>query len=283
MDVSIIIVNYNTKELLYDCINSIYDKTQGVSFEIIVVDNASTDGSREFINSNFKDLIWIQSDVNLGFGAANNLGAKHALGKYLFLLNSDTYLLNDAITEFYNYKIQNDSIDNNIGVLGCQLVDREGCPNTAAGNLISPFNNRVITPVDGFKKVTEVGYVMGADMFLSKEVFDSVGGFDEDFFMYCEEVDLQKRISELNRKNYIVTTPRIVHLEGASFKGTSKNLSFTKYIMWQKSRNIYAAKHFKGLKMLFWKLEMALFNPRIIFRTNWSIKEKITAYRFSLH
>ena len=89
MDVSIIIVNYNTKDLTSQCIDSIYEKTQGVRFEIILVDNASTDGSKEVFEKDTR-ITYIYSDENLGFGRANNLGAKVAKGKYLFLLNSDT-------------------------------------------------------------------------------------------------------------------------------------------------------------------------------------------------
>ena len=99
MDVSIIIVNYNTKDLLVNCLNSIYEKTKDVLFEIIIVDNASIDGSEEMIKNDFKEVVFIQSGDNIGFGRANNLGIKEAKGDCIFLLNSDTILLNNAIKE----------------------------------------------------------------------------------------------------------------------------------------------------------------------------------------
>ena len=101
MDVSIIIVNYNTKELTAACINSIFQYTEGVEFEVILVDNASTDGSREFFRKDTR-IILIESEINLGFGRANNLGYEYSHGKYVFLLNSDTYLLNNAVKIFYD-------------------------------------------------------------------------------------------------------------------------------------------------------------------------------------
>ena len=105
-DVSIIIVNYNTHKLLRNCLISIIENTKRCSYEIIVVDNASTDNSRE-IATEFKSVKWIQSEVNLGFGKANNIGSLEASGKYLFFLNSDTILLNDAISIFYDFFEEN--------------------------------------------------------------------------------------------------------------------------------------------------------------------------------
>ena len=103
MDVSIIIVNYNTKKLIKNCINSIYKHTKDVDFEIIVSDNGSVDGSVEMIKSEFPNVILIENNANLGFGAANNRGLKIAKGKYIFYLNSDTVLLNNAVKYFFDY------------------------------------------------------------------------------------------------------------------------------------------------------------------------------------
>lgn len=100
MDVSIIIVNYNTKELTRNCLRSIFDQTKDVDFEVIVSDNGSTDGSIEMIRAEFPQVILIENNANLGFGAANNRGLKIARGKYVFYLNSDTVLLNNAVKLF---------------------------------------------------------------------------------------------------------------------------------------------------------------------------------------
>ena len=122
MDVSIIIVNYNTKELTAACINSIFQYTEGVEFEVILVDNASTDGSREFFRKDTR-IILIESEINLGFGRANNLGYEYSHGKYVFLLNSDTYLLNNAVKIFYD---RMSVLPQTVACLGCMLSGPDG-------------------------------------------------------------------------------------------------------------------------------------------------------------
>ena len=102
-DVSIIIVNYNTKQLLADCLKSIYEQTNNIDFEVIVSDNGSVDGSIEMLKRDFSQVILIENNANLGFGAANNRGLEVAKGKYIFYLNSDTVLLNNAVKIFFDY------------------------------------------------------------------------------------------------------------------------------------------------------------------------------------
>lgn len=122
MDVSIIIVNYNTKRLTCQCIDSIIEKTEGVSFEIIVVDNNSTDGSQELLSHDNR-IVFIEAGENLGFGKANNLGFKKSTGKYLFFLNSDTILLNNALLYFFDFY---ESFKGRIGGVGCLLENDKG-------------------------------------------------------------------------------------------------------------------------------------------------------------
>ena len=118
--VSIIMVNYNTKELTKKAIQAVFDKTEGVEYEIIVVDNDSKDGSVEELKKTFQDkIIIIESKENLGFGRGNNLGIKQAKGKYIFLLNSDTELINNAIKIFYDYMEQNEQV----GICGGNLYN----------------------------------------------------------------------------------------------------------------------------------------------------------------
>lgn len=103
LDVSIIIVNYNTKELTRNCLKSVFEQTDGIVFEVIVSDNGSTDGSLEMIRTEFHEVILIENGANLGFGAANNRALDVAKGKYVFYLNSDTVLLNNAVQMFFDY------------------------------------------------------------------------------------------------------------------------------------------------------------------------------------
>ena len=103
MDVSVIIVNYNTYRLLSECLETLYAQTIGIQFEVIVVDNASNDDSEKNITKLYPQVKWLNSGSNIGFGRANNLGYSYASGKYIFLLNSDTLLANNAIKAFYDY------------------------------------------------------------------------------------------------------------------------------------------------------------------------------------
>ena len=119
IDVSVIIVNYNTKTLTKECVDSVYAQTNGVTFEVILVDNASTDGSTDMFEEDQR-IVFVESKVNLGFGKANNLGYRYAKGKYIFFLNSDTLLLNNAIGLF-SHKMETAS--NSIGCMGCLLQD----------------------------------------------------------------------------------------------------------------------------------------------------------------
>lgn len=258
VDVTIIIVNYNTKQLLGDCIQSIYEKTFDVNYEIIIVDNASNDGSQEFIRKNFPKTVLIESEFNLGFGLANNLGAKSAKGKFLFFLNSDTVLFENSIkilTEFFKSKEKK----LNIGVLGAMLVDEKHTingfgshfPTCTEENLI---NLRKIPIVKWFVSIPqrqsynfensyfEVGYVIGADMLLRKELFDKMNGFSKEFFMYYEESDLQKRIHNNGFRQYVLTKTNIIHLEDGSGK-VIKKYSNRKRAMVHKSRNIYLKRN----------------------------------------
>lgn len=228
MDVSIIIVNYNTKALTLQCIDSIYRKTERVSYEIIVVDNASSDGSAAEIRKLYLKVIVITSDVNLGFGKANNLGAERATGKYLFLLNSDTLLVNNAIHILFHF-LESHS---NVGVCGGNLFNKE-MKLTHSHVILMPGlldelnslflsiplrllygNKRNYNPT---KAPLEVAYVTGADLMISRSLFEKLNGFDPDFFMYYEETELCLRVKNEDLQIINVPDSEIIHLEGSSF------------------------------------------------------------------
>lgn len=258
VDVTIIIVNYNTKQLLGDCIQSIYEKTFDVNFEIIIVDNASNDGSQGFIRKNFPKIVLIESEFNLGFGLANNLGAKSAKGNSLFFLNSDTVLFENSIKILIDFfKINEKKL--NIGVLGAVLVDEKHTINGFGSHFPTcteenTINLRKIPIVKWFVSIPqrqsynfenccfEVDYVIGADMLLRKELFDKMNGFSKEFFMYYEESDLQKRIANLGLKRYIITNTKIIHLEDGSGKVIQKYSNRKRTIV-HKSRNIYLRRN----------------------------------------
>ena len=125
MDVSVIIVSYNTLELTRNCLRSLFKETKEIEYEVIVSDNGSIDGSVEMIKSEFPTVILIENNTNLGFGAANNRALKIAKGKYIFYLNSDTVILNNAVQIFFNYW-ENSDENHNIGALGANLINENG-------------------------------------------------------------------------------------------------------------------------------------------------------------
>lgn len=248
MQVSIIIVNYNTLELTKNTIQSILDKTKEIDYEIILIDNDSNDGSKEFFSTyNYKKTLkFIKSNQNLGFGKANNLGINIAKGKYIFLLNSDTLLINNAIKIFYKFMEEN----LNVGICGANLYDENKLPAHSYGKIptifmdindfIIKFYNKILKKRLDFNytsKPLEVGYITGADMFIRKNILEKVGRFDPDFFMYFEETELTFRIKKEGHKVYSVPEAKIIHLEGKSF-----NFKEARFTMMCESKYKYLKK-----------------------------------------
>lgn len=224
-DVSVIIVNYNTCQITRNCIDSVVEKTKGIDYEIILVDNASTDGSKEFFEQDSR-ITYIYSERNGGFGYGNNLGMKVAKGKYFFLLNSDTLLVNNAIKEFYDYAETHDEKR----VYGCYLQHEDGSYCTSffyfPAFTIKDFFKRIFhlkkeLPIDFQEK--EVEAITGADMFFHHEIYDKTGGFDDNIFMYGEEGEWQYRMKQKGYASMIITSPKIIHLEGVSSKKSNYN------------------------------------------------------------
>lgn len=232
MDISVIIVSWNVKEHLRRCIESIKKQTVGLEYEIIVVDNASHDGSAAMVATEFPDVKLIASNTNLGFGAANNRGVEMAEGDMLAFLNDDIVLLENSLLKVYEKM----KADRTIGVLGYHLVNADTShqdsirryPRLADQLIIltklhnffpklGPIQRYLASDID-YTKEQEVDQVMGACMIIPKEVFAKVGGFDERFFVWFEEVDLQKRIHDsLNLRIIYSPLTEMVHVKGASF------------------------------------------------------------------
>ncbi len=254
--------------------------TRDISFEVIVVDNASSDGSEEYTTSNFADVIWVNSGGNLGFGRANNLGAEHAKGEYLFLLNSDTILKNNAVKIFYDYMQSHK--DERIGALGAWLLDDQGGLNSSFGRfpsvgseigyLYGKLSDRNLKSV----QEVDVDYIIGADLFISKSLFDELRGFDPRFFMYYEETDLQFRMQQIDYVRRLITDPKIVHLEGGSF--VSKGLGYNRFVMSQRSYNYYVRKHMRGIYKFLFHIFLCIIRLSVFF-SSWSLKERWNAYK----
>ena len=228
MDVSIIIINYNTISYLVDAIESILLKTEDMEYEIIVVDNNSTDNSKNILAEKYGSrVIFLGLSENIGFGRANNEAVKMARGRNLFLLNPDTVLLNNAV------KVLSDYMDNNndVGVCGGNLFSENMQPAVSFApmlpSLLQTIDELFGNPVTIIKfgknryfnftnKAIKVACIIGADMMIRKELFITLGGFDKDFFMYHEELEFCFRINRAGYKIYSIPCAHIQHLEGKS-------------------------------------------------------------------
>ena len=273
MDVSIIIVSYNTCNLTRNCLDSIYMQTEDLTFEVIVVDNGSSDGSIEMIKKDFPQVFLLENNENLGFGAANNRGLAIAKGKYILYLNSDTVLLNNAIKSFFDYW-ENSEKSEEIGALGCVLVDEHNktihsgaefptysflCKRqlktlirhitksiiylTHTEKLFDKYRNK---ERDISVHVGETqGDIVGADLFLKNNQFAK---FDETYFLYCEETDLELKLKQMGYKFFILDTPRIKHLIHKNNE-KMKVCSFGE-LCCQNSSILYAKKNLNSNAML---------------------------------
>jgi GT2 family glycosyltransferase len=246
MDVSIIIVNYNTKDLLLNCIQSVIEKTHDIQYEIIVVDNASGDGSVEMVRNTFPKIKLIDEKKNWGFGRANNLAVHVAKGRYLFLLNSDTLLRNNAIKILADFLDQN----NDAAICGGQLFNQNFSPATSFQQLptliaewkvcFAPFLLRKGQP--GFSNPTKVGFISGADLMIRKTVFDKLNGFDPHFFLYFEETELTYRTKRLNYTVWFVPDAQIIHLGEQSGEPDAQKINKWTFAETWYSRFLYAYK-----------------------------------------
>lgn len=261
IDVSIIIVNYNTKEFTLNCINSVFNQTFGLSFEVIVVDNVSTDGSAELFSQDDR-ILFVSSGQNLGFGMANNVGFKIARGKYVFCLNPDTILLNNAIQILFDFMESNPRV----GICGGNLFDADMKPTHSYrmmlpsliweidykfGELFTRLKWGKNAEFNYWGNPMKVGYITGADMMIRKEIVDKTGGFSKYFFMYYEECELTYRIKNAGYLVYSVPNAHIMHLEGKSFK--SSDLTWKEKCMiksrWSYRKLCYPSSIYKLLRL----------------------------------
>lgn len=280
MDVSIIIVNYNTDKLLTECIHSVYLQTKEVSFEVIVVDNNSENFSSQDYTSLYKGIKVISLDSNIGFGKANNEGLKIAEGDYVFFLNSDTILLNDAVSILCNYLKEHASV----GICGGNLYTKEEMPNMSYTQsfprvidylkLLMPFKSTSLANDDIFnntgRNIEIGGYISGADLMIRKELLNKYGGFDPCFFMYFEDVELCYRIKKKGFEIHSVPFAKIIHLQGASTVLKGEELKTKSHCFLVRSEFFYFKKTDPGILLQFlWmsyliKSVLALFFYKII-------------------
>ncbi|MGA8263305.1 MAG: glycosyltransferase [Ignavibacteriaceae bacterium] len=270
MDLSIIIVNYNVKEFLQNLLHSIDKAAQNITHEIIIVDNASDDGSIEFLQQKFPKVKLIINKENLGFGKANNIGMKVASGRYFLLLNPDTLLSENLLQEMTTF------LDKTIeaGMAGCKILNPDGtlqlacrrsfpgpwtsfCKVTGLSNLFPKskiFAHYNLTYLDE-NQTYEVDAISGSFMMMRKEVYEKTGGFDEDFFMYGEDLDLCYRIQKEGYKVFYVHSAQIIHYKGESTKRSS--IDDTK--LFYDAMHLFVKKHFSTSLLVEIILQTAIF------------------------
>ncbi len=230
VDLSIIIVNWNSKDYVRNCVASILYNTFGIEYEIIVVDSASFDGCGEMLQLLYPQVRFVQSERNVGFARANNLGAKYAHGTVLLLLNPDTEVRGHAIKHLYA-RLRELS---HAGIVGCRLLNSDGSLQTSCVQPFPTILNQVLNAeillrcfpkfslwmsAATFKDAISpapVEVLSGACMMIKREVFDVVGGFSPDYFMYAEDVDLCYKTRAAGYTNYHVPEVEIVHHGGGS-------------------------------------------------------------------
>jgi N-acetylglucosaminyl-diphospho-decaprenol L-rhamnosyltransferase len=248
---SAIIVTYNTLELTRDCLQSVLAECSRMDgpVEIIVVDNASADGTAALVREQFPQVRLIVNEANLGFSRANNLGLKAAGGCYLLLLNSDTQVQPGtlgALIEFMDAHPE-------AGACGPMLLNEDGSLQPSGHPLPSFWSVALgmarayrlwksdfyIQPGRDYSQVTQVGEVSGAAIMVRREAYQQIGGLDENFFAYYEDVDWCKRIGQAGYKIYYVPMARVMH----RWRGTSQGTSEQSYRAGQQSVRYYFAKH----------------------------------------
>ncbi len=256
VDLSIVIVNWNSRDYLDKCLASLFAFPQEIAYEVIVVDSASFDGSAQLVAASYPQVRFIQSAENIGFGRANNLGVQVARGRLLLLLNPDTEFIEPILARLVASHRQLDSP----GVVGCRLLNSD---RTLQVSCVQPYprllnqlldsramqrrlpHTRVWISAESFAddgKVARVEGIIGACMLVGTDVFRAVGGFSHEYFMYAEDIDLCYKVQALGLRNYYVPALRLIHHGGGS---TQKAVSTFSSVMMREAVHRFLAK-FKG-------------------------------------
>lgn len=244
--ISIVIVSYKVRYFLRQCLQSVFKSSVAATLEVIVVDNASNDGTIEMLNDEFPDVILVSNSENLGFGKANNLGFKRASGDYILILNPDTIIEESTLQICMDYFESHDQT----GAIGVRMVDgsarylpesKRGFPTplnalfkmSGLSRLFasSSFFNTYYLGHIGEYQLAEIEVLSGAFIFTSKTILDTIGGFDEDYFMYGEDIEMSYQIRKMGKKLIYLPETSIIH-----FKGESTNKKSYSYL-----KNFYGA------------------------------------------
>lgn len=294
MQLSVIILNYNVRYFLELCVLSVQNALETISGEVIVVDNNSSDGSCAMMKQRFPNVKLIQNNENIGFPKGNNIGVAQAKGEYICILNPDTVVAEDTFIKILNFVTSSAVEKNNLGIVGCKLID-------GAGNFLPESKRGVPTPWVAFTKVTslyklfsksktfgkyyaqdlnenqtgKVDILVGAFMLLKRDLYVKVGGFDEDCFMYSDDIDLSYRILQKGKSNYYFHETTVIHYKGES---TVKDETYMK--RFQEAMDFFYKKHFRvsALFSIFMKLGIVFFSFVKMFQGKSAIKTPPKSY-----
>lgn len=259
LDASIIIVNFNTRQLTLDCLQSVYASSTSYSYEVIVVDNASYDGSVEAIRKAYPQIRLIANNDNTGFAVANNQGMKIAKGRYILLLNSDTVVQLDTLQTMIGFMDRHPEM----GASGCKVIlpdgsldkaCKRGFPTPSASFYYAFGISRLFPDRPKFNQYQlehlspddeyPVDCLVGAFMLVRRETIDQVGGLDETFFMYGEDIDWCYRIKEAGWGIFYYPRTYIVHYKGGSARRKPLKITYEFHrAMWVFHRKHYAKKY----------------------------------------
>lgn len=286
MDVSIVIVNWNTRDVLRNCLCSLHTDHRDLLFEIIVVDNASKDGSAEMVRSEFPAVRIVANDRNLGFAAANNQGMRLGAGRYYLLLNPDTIVLEDAILKVAQYA----DVHKGVAVVGCQVLEADHRIQKTGFSFPTPLNlfliysglsrifprSRVFgrPEIGWWERTTErdVDVISGMFMLVRREAASQVGLMDEAYFVYAEEADWCYRFWKAGWRCVFAPVGQIIHLDGGG-KSTSQ-VSVKMFVQLQKSLMIFQKKNLGWISWLIAKVIYTVSNSvrAVLWAIFWMLK-----------
>jgi len=255
IQLSAIIVNYNTREMTLKCLGALSASLEGIGAEIIVVDNASTDGSVEAIRGAYPGAVVVARTENSGFGAANNEAMRMAKGRYFLLLNSDAFPEPAAIRTLLDFIEDHPKA----GVVGPRLLNADGTLQISCYPFPSPLSAWMenLWLDRGYRgwahdSVRRVDFLVGACLLVRREAYARVGGFDERFFMYSEEADWLRRMKDAGWEAVFVPDARVTHLGGAS--GAKEEERISRHFF--ESLDYYERKHHGLAGLIAFRLAM---------------------------
>lgn len=246
MQLSVVILNYNVRYFLELCLKSVQAATADLDAEIIVVDNFSSGTSCQMVKDLFPEVILIENQVNYGFSKGNNIGVAKASGDYVCILNPDTVVAEDTFKMLLDFA----NSTPNMGIVGCKLVDGKG-------HFLPESKRNVPTPLVSTKKILgnpnlyyanhlredetgKVSILVGAFMLMKRSIYNEINGFDEDYFMYGEDMDFSYRVEKAGYQNYYNPATTIIHFKGES---TLKDKKYAK--RFNEAMQIFFRKHFQ--------------------------------------